>query len=433
LAFEEMTDRIIQVMGIRTEKQRLDSTHIISNIAMLTRLGLFCETIRVFLSNLRKEHPRLFERVPAGLRGRYLKEDGSPTAYGDARSGQSRRRLEVCARDVYRLHAMLRGTAAAKLEAYQLLDRLLREQCEVVPGSTKGRDDDDDAGEGYAPVQVKEPKDVASDSLQTPHDPDVTYSGHKGKGYSVQVAETCHEDNPVEIITHVEVTEASTSDAHATLPTLESISKRGLHADEMFADTTYGSAANAVEAERVGVELVSPVGGGKDPPEEQEDPPEEERPLTAADFDIDLTGQRPTVCPGGHPAIEEVEETDAPHRIQITFEKEKCESCPLFERCPAKYRKSAEAFVLIVNLNTRNLEQRRRVQKTGVFTNRYNIRAGIEATNSELKRKHGLGCLRIRGRPRVELAIYMKALACNIKRMVRQLMTPKAEKALNPA
>ena len=128
-----------------------------------------------------------------------------------------------------------------------------------------------------------------------------------------------------------------------------------------------------------------------------------------------------------------MEETDAPPRIQITFDKEKCESCPLFERCPAKYRMSSEAFVLTVNLITRNLEQRRRVQKTGVFTKRYDIRAGIEATNSELKRRQGLGCLRVRGRPRVELAVYMKALAFNIKRMVRHLMMPESENALNPA
>ena len=47
LAFQETTDRIIQVLGIRTGKQRLDSTHIMSNIATLTRLGLFCETIRL--------------------------------------------------------------------------------------------------------------------------------------------------------------------------------------------------------------------------------------------------------------------------------------------------------------------------------------------------------------------------------------------------
>ena len=33
LAFQETTDRIIQALGIRTGKQRLDSTHIMSNIA----------------------------------------------------------------------------------------------------------------------------------------------------------------------------------------------------------------------------------------------------------------------------------------------------------------------------------------------------------------------------------------------------------------
>ena len=39
LAFQETTDRIIQALGIRTGKQRLDSTHIMSNIATLTRLA----------------------------------------------------------------------------------------------------------------------------------------------------------------------------------------------------------------------------------------------------------------------------------------------------------------------------------------------------------------------------------------------------------
>ena len=37
---------------------------------------------------------------------------------------------------------------------------------------------------------------------------------------------------------------------------------------------------------------------------------------------------------------------------------------------------------------------------------------------SELKRAHGLGRLRVRGGRRVRLAVYLKALACNFKRMV---------------
>ena len=65
LAFQETTDRIIQALGIRTGKQRLDSTHIMSNIATLTRLGLFCETMRLFLRALRWEHPEL---RPLGFR-----------------------------------------------------------------------------------------------------------------------------------------------------------------------------------------------------------------------------------------------------------------------------------------------------------------------------------------------------------------------------
>ena len=86
---------------------------------------------------------------------------------------------------------------------------------------------------------------------------------------------------------------------------------------------------------------------------------------------------------------------------------------------------------MTVDLKAANLERRRRAIASGAFRERYRIRAGIEATVSELKRRHGLGALRVRGRWRVELAVYLKALACNIKRMLRAL-TPKPE-AIVPA
>ena len=61
---------------------------------------------------------------------------------------------------------------------------------------------------------------------------------------------------------------------------------------------------------------------------------------------------------------------------------------------------------------------------------RYGLRAGIEGTNSELKRRHGLGRLRVRGGERVRLAVYLKALACNVKRMIRarldEMLVPAA-------
>ena len=66
LAFEETTNRIIEALGLKVSRQRLDSTHVVSHIAILTRLGLFCETIRVFLSTLKADHPRLYGRVSNG-------------------------------------------------------------------------------------------------------------------------------------------------------------------------------------------------------------------------------------------------------------------------------------------------------------------------------------------------------------------------------
>ena len=48
--FESTTAALIAAAGLRTGRQRQDSTHIISNIKVLTRLGLFVKTVEQFLS-----------------------------------------------------------------------------------------------------------------------------------------------------------------------------------------------------------------------------------------------------------------------------------------------------------------------------------------------------------------------------------------------
>ena len=181
LAFQETTERIIQALGIRTGKQRLDSTHIMSNIATLTRLGLFCETMRLFLRAVSQEHPELRRVVPEGLVRRYLKEEAEATDYEDARSGEGRRRLGVCARDLYRLVDGFRGTAAAHWRVPAAGEAAAGAVCGGQQEGRAPREGDDDAGEGRC-HHPQGPKEVRSDSLQSPHDPEATYSGHKGRG-----------------------------------------------------------------------------------------------------------------------------------------------------------------------------------------------------------------------------------------------------------
>ena len=237
------------------------------------------------------------------------------------------------------------------------------------------RDDDDDAGECKVPVALKDPKQVSADSLQSPHDPDVTYSGHKGKGYEVQVAETnCHEENATQLITHVEVTPSSGSDTDVSVPVVDGLAERKVRPDELFADTAYGSGRNAFEASRRGTELVSPVAGsapGNSHEGEGDGPP----PLTAADFQIDVTGEQATVCPAGHPSIEEYELKDAPERVEVHFAGTTCEPCHLRSRCPVKLDRRAGAYVLKADLVKVNIERRRRAEATEEWRKRYDIRA----------------------------------------------------------
>ena len=181
-AFVAITNGIQQTLGTKVSRQRLDSTHVLSNMAVLTRLGLFCETIRHLLKTLASKHPRLSKRVPARLRRRYLKEDGEATAWQDAPSSAGPRRLSVAARDLYRLHQQLAGTAAEALESYALLQRLLAEQCEVTPEPQRPSEEEDDDGEGGVPVRLKAAEDVGSDSLQSPYDAEATYNARKGQG-----------------------------------------------------------------------------------------------------------------------------------------------------------------------------------------------------------------------------------------------------------
>ena len=146
------------------------------------------------------------------------------------------------------------------MEEYGLLERLLHEQCRVGR-HRDGRPsaDDDDAAEGKVPIALREPGEVRSSSMQTPHDPEVTYSGHKGKGYEVQVSETCEEGDTVQMITHVEVTPSSDGDAGVTVGVIDELRERGIGPSELWCDTSYGSGRNGWEAERRGTELVSPL------------------------------------------------------------------------------------------------------------------------------------------------------------------------------
>ncbi len=360
VAFRKVTDKLIGALGVSVERQRLDSTHILSNIAIRNRLGLFVDVIRKFLGAVKSVDAKAYEEIPEGLRGRYALE----TRYEDARKGEGTRRLGVMARDLLRLEDRFEDRAEiSKMEEFKLLKRFREEQCELTLEPEEPQKDDDDHGEGGACVAVKEGAQIGSDSLQSAHDEGATYSGKKGKGYETQVAETCVEKNEVQLITEVRVTRSCDSDQGATVPVVKALEEARAKPKELVADTAYSGGENAAELAKKGVSLVAPAA--------------------------------PTGKPEPGKTYEEPE-----------------------AKCPEDPKQATEWL--------------RRQEASPRFKDRYKIRAGIESTNAELKGKHGMRKLRVRRRKRVELSVYFKALAVNVKRALRAWLR-REEGALMPA
>jgi hypothetical protein len=265
---------------------------------------------------------------------------------------------------------------------------------------------------------VKEAKLLTGEVLQTPHDPDVTYSGHKGQGYAVLLAETCAPENPVQLITHYAVERACDSDADRVVPTLTALAARDLRPTTLLGDTTFGSVENVVACAQQGVELLAPQAGTAAPL-----PPVGTGRVQETEFTVQLVPtQPPSTCPEAVEALRTILRTSPAKKpvALLQLPAGACPTCPRRVWC-AHLPLVNGTTVVLVELRENLPPRRRAAEQTDVFQTAYRRRAGIEGTNSELKRPHGLGTLRVRGKPRVELAVGFRVMACNLKRMLKQV------------
>lgn len=389
--FEEVVTKLADVFKVDVAKQRFDSVHIFSNMRHLGRLGLFVKTIKKFLVNLKRHHKDLYESLETAITDRYMTKQGD-AVFSMVKPSESINTLATLATDVFALVERFRGNEpVVSMSTYQLLARLLKEQCIVERVDTH-----------TTQVSIKANKDVPSDSLQNPSDPDAGYDGHKGKGYQVQVAEsysTSEDANTLNLITSVIVEPAHKHDAHATIPLIKSTEKVGLKPKAVVADTPYGSDENCEKAKAMGVEIVTPVMGKL---------AEDTVPLTQFTMNSE---HEITSCPEGCKP-EKTRSKDDNHTA--LFSKKSCRGCSRKKACPTMPGKKGR--YLRYDDKAIRLAQRRVWEDTPEFRDRYRFRAGIEGTMSQLDRLTGFKGLRVRGLSAVSFAAYLKAAGINIIR-----------------
>jgi len=350
----------------------------------LGRIRIFSETIHGFLVNLKRNHEAYFATVDDAITQKYLSEK-SIGCFSRVKPSESNKTLDAVSTDLYSLVIQFENVSEiCNMNTYKLLKRVLTEQCTVTEKT----------------ATPKTPKEISSDSLQNPSDPDATYSGHKGQGFQAQIMETYSEDKKesvLNLITHVEVEPSHNSDAHALIPAIESVKEQKMMPEVVLADSLYGSDDNTEKADEMAVEIVSPVmGGAKDGA------------LQA--FSLSENGHIAS-CPQGHIPVKTRKREN---RYGAAFNSQCCLSCPMKDSCPAKQGKKYH----YVNYTDKDLRipKRRAYEQTPEFKNKYRYRSGVEATMSQYDRRTGVKRLRVRGLKAVRYCATLKATAVNIFR-----------------
>jgi hypothetical protein len=252
---DAITIKLVEVLGIKIDRQRLDSTHIFSDMASFGRTRLMGVAIKRFLTQLRRHNKADYDVLDESLRNRYA--PGVSQLFADTKKDSESRRLlrQQVAEDMYFLIKLFADNAQHNgKDTYKAVERIFYEQCEVHEDK----------------VGIK--KKTGGNVMQNPSDPDASYDGHKGPGYQAQISETCNPQNEVQLITSVIPQTAAEADSNAVEEVLDNLTANDLLPDELLVDTAYAGDDNVQLAEEKGVELVGPVppGSGKSNDDEYE-------------------------------------------------------------------------------------------------------------------------------------------------------------------
>jgi hypothetical protein len=386
--FHDVTIGLAEKLELDISRQRLDSTHVFSHMASFGRTKLMAVAIKRFLTQVIRHAPERYAALPAEFCGRY--EPAESQLFAAAKDAEARQRSrQQAAEDLcWIIDHFANCPDMTARSSYKALVTIFSQQCEL--------------SEGKVVVKAK----TGGDCVQNPSDLDAGYDAHKGKGYQVQITETCSSENEVQLITGALPQRAAEHDSTAVVPMLDQLEDSKLLPEEMLADTLYCGDENVQAAEDRGVELVGPIPG--------REPASDPEALTLDDFAVDERTGRVEACPQGHmPLVVERNEEAGTTRIEMGAAA--CEGCPFRTSCPIHQTRDGR-YELDFTDKDHRMAGRRREQETPVFAERYRTRSGIESTNSGLKNRLGLDRLRVRGRGSVFRVILHKVAGWNVLR-----------------
>lgn len=387
--FETLVQHFIKVAQLDTDEQRMDSSQIMSNIKRAGRLALAFD---VLLQGIKA--------CPLEILSSDLKDVLDPhyktILLYKLKDTETASRLEKLLNLGGELCQLVKDNLVLQERSeIQMLERFIKEQTVY-----------DDQRKVWL---AKENKEIRASFLQSAFDEEATYRKKAGKGhvgYVINLAETCADDNPVQLVTDYQMEPNITSDVEMGKTSLPKLLET-TQVKDIYIDGGYYSSDLVKQAEELEIQLHYTDMTGRDVPSNK-------LPYNAFSIDHYVTILS---CP----TLQKPSRSDFNLQsgvLSAHFDLIVCNQCPLKDQCPVKFQK--KDTILRVSQKSLIAESTRLILMDKEDRNESGSkRAAIEGTNSAFKRAHGAGKLRVRGLVRCSLVMGMKTIAHNFHQIVR--------------
>lgn len=385
-----IADKMVAFMKISPSLKRMDSVMVASSCKKMSRL----EIVYTCISNLTKRiKADGMEKILTPRLSLYLQDDHKNNTLYRSKTEELELNLEKAIEDAASL-ARLSSGAYKETDDYKILARVLREQAQFNEDGS---------------VKPKNKKEIQTDSLQNPSDPDATFrrkAGESHKGYVGNFVETMDENGA--IITQFSYEQNTHSDSAFCK---EVVDELGMQEETvtLIADGAYGGEDNVKKARDNNVQLITTTLLGKDPS------------IVLGEFVIDENEHEVRYCPEWRVPVK-TSYNEKQDSYRVLFLKEHCDTCKNRKSCKVKNQKK----YAMVTITPKTIARAQYLKKlsTEEYKELTRKRNAVEGIPSVLRRKYQVDRIPVRGFLRSKMWFTLKIGAINVKRVLAKAISP---------
>ena len=385
-----MAEKMVDFMDINPSLKRMDSVMIASSCKKMSRL----EIVYTCISNLTQQiQTDGREKVLTPRLSLYLQDGHKNNTLYRSKTEDLELNLEKALADAESL-ARLSAGSYKETQEYLTLTRVLREQAQY------GED---------GSIKPKNKKEIRTDSLQNPSDPDATFrrkAGECHKGYVGNFVETMDENGA--IITQFGYEQNIHSDSAFCQ---EVVGELGVQEEPvtLIVDGAYGGENNVQNARENNIQLITTTLLGKDPD------------VILGDFLIHEEDHQVRYCPQWHVPVETIYNANQ-DSYRMFFLKEHCNTCKNRKACRVKNQKK----YAVVTITPKTVARAQYLKKlsTEEYKKLTRMRNAVEGIPSVLRRRYHVDQMPVRGFVRSKTWFTLKIGAINVKRVLVKALSP---------